>query len=269
MRRYVSWTLIDFVAAFFSIALVGVLWRLAGPLDIGLGRSMQLAVLLAILFGFSNTLLGLKTVEWSRAVTDDVFRLILSCGLVTAIIVCLEILIDPQPGLPVLFMFTAGLVVLASFIAIRYRLRLVTGLATRWINLRSSQGRSGYGTGERVLVVGAGEGSEFATWLLRRADFKGLYNMIGIVDDAPAKQGLRFDGVKVLGTTADIPELVRKYDIGVIFYSISKISAADDERILSTCKRTGRHLVLLPDVLRTIHSQLRREPSTRPLRGRV
>ncbi len=112
-------------------------------------------------------------------------------------------------------------------------------------------------------MVGAGAGSEFATWLLRRADFKGLYTLAGIVDDAPAKQGQRFDGVRVLGTTADIPGIVRRHDIGVIFYAISKISETDNRRILETCRETGKHLVMLPDVLETIHTQLRRDVSLR------
>jgi len=258
VRRYVSWAAIDFLAAIASITIAGVLWRLTGPLDIGVWRSAQLAVLLALLFGFFNTLLGLRAVEWSRAAAEDAFRLVISCLLVISMVVLLQSLTDPEHHIPLRFLFTAGLLVLVSFIAVRYRLRLLTGLATRWINLR----QGGAGTGERVLVVGAGSGSEFVTWLLRRAEFKGMYTLVGIADDAPAKQGLRFDGVKVLGTTADIPELARRYDIGVIFYTISKISEADSQRILSTCRRTGLHLVRLPDVLRMIHSQLRRDGST-------
>jgi lipopolysaccharide/colanic/teichoic acid biosynthesis glycosyltransferase len=255
VRRYVSWTAIDFLAAFASISLAGALWRLSGPLDIGLWRSVELAVLLALLFGFCNTLLGLKMVAWSRAAAEDAARLVVSCGLVTLLVVAIQAALAPEHGIPLRFMYTAGLLVLASFIAVRYRLRLVTGVASRWITLR----RSGFGGGERVLVVGAGAGSQFATWLLRRPDFRGLYTIAGIADDSPNKQGLRYDGVRVLGTTADIPELVRRHDIGVIFYAISKISAADSRRILATCKRTGRHLVMLSDVLRTLHTRLTKE----------
>jgi FlaA1/EpsC-like NDP-sugar epimerase len=189
---------IDFLVAFASIGLVGVLWRLSGPLDIGLWRSVQIAILMALLFGFFNTLLGLKTVEWSRAAAEDVLRLFASCGLVTLVIVWIQALILHRHGVPALFTITAGLAVLAGFIVVRYRLRLVTGFASRWISLRNS----GYGAGERVLVVGAGQGSAFAAWLLRHTDFRRLYTVVGIADDAPGKQGMRYDGLKVLGTTA-------------------------------------------------------------------
>jgi FlaA1/EpsC-like NDP-sugar epimerase len=254
LPRYVSWTVIDFLVAFASIGLVGVLWRLGGPLDIGLGRSVQLAVLLAFFFGFVNTLLGLKNVEWSRAAAEDVLRLFVSCGLVTLAVVLAQTLILPGHGLPTRFLILAGLMVSVSFMAARYRLRLITGLASRWIDLRNS----GYGAGERVLVVGAGEGSVFAAWLLRLADFRRLYTVVGIADDDPRKQGMRFDGLQVLGTTADIPDLVRQHDIGVIFYSIVKISPADQQRILATCRSTNLRLIMLPDVLQMLHGHLKK-----------
>jgi FlaA1/EpsC-like NDP-sugar epimerase len=110
-----------------------------------------------------------------------------------------------------------------------------------------------------VLVVGAGEGGEFATWLLRRPDFRSLYTIVGIADDSPSKQGMRFNGIEVMGSTAEIPELVKRYDIGIIFYAISKISTADSQRILDTCKKTNLHIVMISDVFRTLHIQLMRE----------
>ena len=67
---------------------------------------------------------------------------------------------------------------------------------------------------------------------------------------------MRLDGLKVLGTAADIPHIVKQHDIGIIFYAISKISASDSQRILDTCKKTGLHTVMLSDVLRTLHTHL-------------
>jgi len=255
LRRYVGWTALDFVIAFLSISLVGLLWRLHVPLDLGPWRAFGLALLLASLFALFNILLGLKSVSWTRAAAEDVFRLIVSCGLVTLTVVALQALFPTQASLPASFLYVAGTLVLAGFVAVRYRLRLVTGLASRWITWRGSA----FGTGERVLVVGAGEGGEFAAWLLRRPDFRRLYTIVGIADDDPAKQGMRFDGYKVLGTAADIPELVRRHDIGVIFYAIASISPLDSQRILEVCRKTGLHVVMISDILGTLRSHLTRE----------
>lgn len=254
LRRFLSWIAVDFLIAFLCIGLTGLAWRLHAPLDLGLWRALSLALLLALLFALFNILLGLKNVSWSRAAAEDVLRLIVSCGLVTITVVLLQAVFLPQPGLPASFMYLAGTLVLAGFVAVRYRLRLVTGLASRWISLRGG----GYGAGERVLLVGAGEGGEFAAWLLRRPDFRRLYSVVGIVDDDPAKQGMRFDGHKVLGTAADIPELVKRHDVGLIFFSIARISPDDNWRILDICHKTGLPVIMLSEMLKLLHKQLLR-----------
>lgn len=253
-RRYLNWFVIDFLVALLSIGLTGVLWRMSGPLDIGLDRAINMAVILAFLFGMFNALLGLKSVSWRNPAADDVLRLLVSCALVTTAVVSVELIYHPQAFLPARFMSTAGLVVLFGFIAARYRLRLVTGLASRWITIRNSS----FGAPERVLVVGAGEGSEFAAWLLQRRDFKRIYTIVGLVDDDPAKQGMRYDGLEVLGSTADIPDLVKRHDVGVIFYTIAHISPEDNQRILETCNKTGLHIVILSEVLELLHHKLTR-----------
>lgn len=257
MRRYLNWFVIDFLVALLSIGVTGALWRISGPLDIGLDHSASLAVVLAFLFSMFNTMLGLKAVSWSHPAAEDVLRLFVSCVLVTMTVVGIKLTYDPQSFFPVRFMFSAGLAVLFGFVAVRYRLRLVTGLASRWITIRNST----FGAPERVLVVGAGEGSEFAAWLLQRRDFKRIYTIVGLVDDDPAKQGMRYDGIKVIGSTADIPDLVKRHDVGVIFYTIAHISPEDNRRILDVCNKTGLQVVMLSEVLELLRHKLTKSGS--------
>lgn len=251
-RRYLNWLVVDFVVALLCIGLTGALWRMSGPLDIGLERAMYMAIVLAFLFGMFNALLGLKSVSWSRPAAEDVLRLFVSCALVTIAVSALELAYHPEAFPPVRFMSVAGLSVLFGFVAARYRLRLITGLASRWINLRDST----FGAPERVLIVGAGDGSEFAAWLLRKREFRRVYAIVGIVDDDPSKQGMRFDGLGVIGSTADLPDLVRRHDVGVILYTITHISPEDQQRILDTCKRTGLRVVMLSEVIELLHNKL-------------
>ena len=156
-----------------------------------------------------------------------------------------------MPTLPNEFLLTAGLLTLFNFIAARYGLRLLAGLASHWVSLR----QNGIGTGERVLVIGAGEGGDFASWILRRPEFNRYYQVVGIADDDPAKQGMHFGGVKVLGTTGEIPDLVKQHDIGVIFYAIGGAAPSDKERILFSCRKTGLPLVLISEVIKSLHQQ--------------
>lgn len=251
-HRYLNWFIIDFLVALFCIGLTGTLWHMSGPLNLGLDRAISMSIILAFLFSVFNILLGLRSVSWSHPAAEDVLRLFASSVLVTAAVIALELVYHPSIFPPARFLSAAGLSVLLGFVAVRYRLRLVTGLASRWIDLRNST----FGAPERVLVVGAGEGSEFAAWLLQRRDFKRIYKIVGIVDDDPAKQGMRYEGLKVLGSTADIPELVTRHDVGVIFYTIARISPEDNRRILHVCHKTGLHVVMLSEVLDLLHRQL-------------
>ena len=109
-RRYLNWLITDFLIAILSIGLTGVLWRMSGPLDIGLDRAVALAVILSSLFSLFNTLLGLKTVSWSHPAAEDVLRLFVSCALVTVTVIFIELVYKPQAFLPVRFMSAAGLV---------------------------------------------------------------------------------------------------------------------------------------------------------------
>jgi lipopolysaccharide/colanic/teichoic acid biosynthesis glycosyltransferase len=261
-RRYLSWTLIDLCVAFVGLGLAGGLWRLHAPLHLGLPKAALLAALLALLFALFNSLLGLKNVVWSRAAAEDALGLFVSCSLVTLAVSGLQAVLLHGAGLPPGFLFSAGGLVLAGFVVARYRLRLLTGLASRWISLRGG----GYGAGERALIVGAGQGGEFAAWLLRRPDFKRLYTPVGIADDDPAKQGMRFDGLKVLGAVADVPRIVQQHGVSVIFYAISRIDEADSQRILSTCNAAGARLVMLSEVMSALYQCLE-SPAPLPLAG--
>lgn len=252
-RRYWNWFVIDFFVAIVSIALWGIVWRLSGPLDLGIDRGLLLGLVLALLFSVGNTLFGLKGIAWSRARPEDSLRLLMSCSLVAAGSIFWHV---QQPvvsqNVPIELLVAISLTVSLGVIAVRYRSRLLSGLASRWVAWRQKAA----GPMERVLVIGAGQGSEFVTWLLRRGDFSKLYCIIGLVDDDPAKQGLRVEGLQVLGTCADIPALVRQHDVGVLFYSIQNISEEQAAQIMDLCYRTPARLIDLAPILAALKEHL-------------
>jgi FlaA1/EpsC-like NDP-sugar epimerase len=157
------------------------------------------------------------------------------------------------PGLVI----NIGMMAFLGFVAVRYRERLVTGLASRWVSYRDRSGNMAFG--ERVLIVGAGECGQLAAWLLLKSKFTTPYNIIGMVDDDPRKQGQTIDNYPVLGQTHDIPLLVKNRDIGLILFSINKLSDPDREKILAVCKSTAAHLVIVPDILNYFQKQLARQ----------
>jgi FlaA1/EpsC-like NDP-sugar epimerase len=154
--------------------------------------------------------------------------------------------------LPSGLIMVSGVLAFAGFVTLRYRMRIITGLSEHWITLRGGSSA----VGERVLIVGAGEVSQLAVYLLRKAELGQVYSIIGMVDDAPRKQGARIGGVRVLGRTEEIPQLVSLHDVGLILYAIENIRRPQRERILQLCRQTGVQTVVLPDVLETLRNQL-------------
>jgi len=102
------------------------------------------------------------------------------------------------------------------------------------------------------LIVGAGQGNEFANWLLRRDAFRHAFSVIGIVDDDPLKQGMRYDGTWVVGTTADLPLLAKKHDVGLIMFAISSTNHEEYKRVMNVCISLNVRLVLVSDMLRAL-----------------
>jgi FlaA1/EpsC-like NDP-sugar epimerase len=68
----------------------------------------------------------------------------------------------------------------------------------------------------------------------------------GFVDDDPAKQDSVIHGIKVLGTTRDLPRLVRELEIDQVIITLSYASGQDIRRIVETCERIPVKVRIIP-----------------------
>lgn len=100
----------------------------------------------------------------------------------------------------------------------------------------------------RTLVVGAGETGSLTINRMATKDPNVPGIPIVATDDDPAKRGLRIHGVKVEGSTDDIEELVRKYDIQQIVVAIPSSTPAERKRIYRVCTKTECVLKTLPNI---------------------
>lgn len=106
---------------------------------------------------------------------------------------------------------------------------------------------------KRMLIVGAGE----STALLLREMYKysrNKYRPVAIADDDNEKIGRKILGIKVEGSTDQIPELCEKFDIEVILFSISSISLAQRRRILDICAKTNLEVRIIPNMYEVLTS---------------
>jgi len=259
MRRHVSWFAADAVVTFLAMGLTGLIWRSFGPLQIGWDRAIGLALGFALLFSFAGAILGANRIDWSKASATDVFDLLPGAILASAIALLVNHLVhfsypqgegikvgiywSAEPLLPIGMVLTAAGLSVFGFVVLRYRSRLITGLATRWVIWRRPSAAN-----EQVLIVGGGETGQFAAWMLSQGNQPVSFRVAGFVDDDLYKQGIRIRGINVLGQRSDIPDLVEKYDIGIIIFAIHNISAKHRNQLLKICSLTPARVTLFPDI---------------------
>ena len=252
--RLVRWFLVDVVVVIVCVGIAGVVWRISTPINLGVGVFILVALIIAVLVSLFNTLLGLHKVDWSSASPTYVLDIGLSVTITCGLMWLLNRVWLTEPWIPFSMFFLMGVLVYIGLVGIRFRERLLTGLANRWLILRGS----GVVLGERILVVGAGELGEMAIWLLQRSAFANLFGVVGIVDDDPRKQGRRLLGYQVLGPTQDIPSLIARYKIGLVIFAISNCKEEDRQRILAYSQGLGVRTVVIPDLVKVLERSIRK-----------
>ncbi len=264
-RRHISWFISDSLVSAVAVVATSLLWRSQEELGWGTEHFAGLAILLALLFGGINALFGLNRIVWAEAYAEDGAWLALSAGSVTILVGALNYLQArfhwlPYRPLPDIMIFSIGLMASIGYVVTRYRFRLLTGLATRWIHWRHGAAK----VVERVLIVGSGEGYEIANWLLKQGEGGRLLTIVGVIDDEhPTMHGMRVRGNAVLGGISDLEAQIQKYDVGVVLSAAADMTAQQGEEIAAICKANDARLILVADLLDVLRKQL-----TQPARKR-
>jgi FlaA1/EpsC-like NDP-sugar epimerase len=96
-----------------------------------------------------------------------------------------------------------------------------------------------------VLLVGAGRAGVMAAKEIDGRGNTGL-EVKGFVDDDPYKQGAIINRVKVLGTTSDLPELVRKHQIEHVVITLAQASGREIRKIVDVCEQIPIKVRIIP-----------------------
>lgn len=98
-----------------------------------------------------------------------------------------------------------------------------------------------------ALVVGAGRtGAALAKEVVGRSDSRLLLR--GFVDDDRRKQGGSVSGIKILGTTHDLPRLVEELDVEEVVIAIDQGNGKDLRRILEICRSIPVKAQMIPNL---------------------
>ncbi len=89
----------------------------------------------------------------------------------------------------------------------------------------------------RVLIVGAGRAGCALVEAIQRTSHD--YEIVGFIDDDPAKQGVRLQGVLVLGTHQELLQLVDRYRVSEVVLAITNDIDKGVSRVLMQCYEQG------------------------------
>ncbi len=96
-----------------------------------------------------------------------------------------------------------------------------------------------------VLLIGAGRTGVMVAREIQQRPQLGL-EVRGFVDDDPHKLGLVVQGIKVLGTTQDLPRLIQKLAIDHLILTVVEASRREIRRILDICERLKVRVRIVP-----------------------
>jgi FlaA1/EpsC-like NDP-sugar epimerase len=144
-------------------------------------------------------------------------------------------------------------------------LALIAGsrLLARTVFERPAVGRV-VARGREVLVVGAGEAGRDTIREMHRNPQLG-YTPIGLVDDDPRKKNIRVDGVRVLGTTTDLPHLLRDNKPDEILIAIPSASGEFRSRVVNVTRAEGVPVKTLPGLHELISGDAELAGQIRPV----
>jgi len=109
---------------------------------------------------------------------------------------------------------------------------------------------------ECVLLVGAGQAGVLAAReILGRGDMS--LDVKGFVDDDHRKIGLEVQGIRVLGTTHDLPRLVEKLRITQVVITIARIRRSEILRLLEVCRAIPVKVRIIPGLYEVLQGKVK------------
>lgn len=132
---------------------------------------------------------------------------------------------------------------------------LVGGTRLSFVFMRDWIGRLRRSNVTRVLIIGAGDVGELMLRALNRSR-RPVYRVVGFVDDDPTKRHLAIHAIPVVGTSQEIPELIKRLQVDEVLLAVG--SPRMRAELSSICAGLG---VRLRGVADFFQEQLEGEPA--------
>ena len=100
-------------------------------------------------------------------------------------------------------------------------------------------------SGREVLICGAGDAGNSLLREMKRNRELG-YTPVGLIDDDPRKRRLRVQGVRVRGTRADLPRILREVNVDEVIIAMPSAPGLVRQEIVAACRKAGIQCTTLP-----------------------
>ncbi|MBQ3850335.1 MAG: polysaccharide biosynthesis protein [Clostridia bacterium] len=124
----------------------------------------------------------------------------------------------------------------------------------------NSIGRNKNKDKKATLIIGAGYFGAYVQSQINNGQSATDCYLVGFVDDNKSKLGMRIGGVKVLGTSKDIPAIVKQRHVEEIIIAIPSLSSKDRAELVTTCRDTKCHVRIVSPL-----NELSEKPSMKDL----
>lgn len=101
--------------------------------------------------------------------------------------------------------------------------------------------------GKPVLIIGAGDGGVLVARELRN-HYRDEVNIVGFIDDDPAKQNKQILGYPILGHRDAIPRIVKEYRVEEVVIAMPSVKRSVLREIVEICQETPAKIKILPGV---------------------
>jgi FlaA1/EpsC-like NDP-sugar epimerase len=208
-----------------------------------------------ILVPFIFSACGLYSRYWPYASFHDLPPVLAGVGLLATAVSALYLAVAEtllssntqtgSPSIPVIFFMIA----LGSAGGSRYLMRL---LATALYPPAANP------AARNTIVIGAGEAGSMTVRELRRNPQLG-HHVVGFVDDDPAKRGMRIQGLRVLGSRSDLPDIVAEFGVDRAIIAMPSAPGRVVREMVQLCELSGVTPQILPGLFELLNGRAKVE----------
>lgn len=109
--------------------------------------------------------------------------------------------------------------------------------------------------GRRTVIIGAGDAGNMLLKEIRKQS-ESQYQVVGFVDDDPAKRGLKLGGVPILGNTGQLPGLIREHQVEDVIIAVPSAPKKFVRKMVACCKESGVQFKTLPGISEIIDGRV-------------